>query len=224
MDKETFYNSIDDKYIRNIRSGEIVIDSNLRNTIDDKRLGISLQISINSFEDKYHKILKLFKSTLPNQYYYPYCDLHTTIFDFNKAKAEYKRKADVENCIIDLVQGILKSIKVFPIMYKGFSFSSEAGIIRGYDFDILINIRKKIREAMIEYKLENDERYESQSAHITFMRFIEPIANPNKTVNMIDKLKNYSFGEMQVDSIDLVEHDWYNLEAKKRIIKHFRLN
>jgi len=224
MDKEAFYNSIDEKYIRNIRSGEVVIDSNLKNFVNDKRLGISLQISINSIEDKYYDFLKIFESALPNQYYYPYCDLHTTIFDFYRAKAEYVQKADVETSIIDLVQTILKSIEVFPITYNGISFSSEAGIIRGYDLDILINIRKKIREAMMEYNFENDERYESQSAHITFMRFVEFIANPNKTIEMICKLKNYVFGEMKVGSIDLVEHDWYNLKAKKRIIKHFELN
>jgi hypothetical protein len=88
---------------------------------------------------------------------------------------------------------------------------------------MLIHIRKRIRKALIEYNLNNDERYESQSAHITFLRFINNIANPNSTVEMINRLKDYSFGEMKVGSIDLVEHDWYNLKEKKRIIKHFEL-
>jgi 2'-5' RNA ligase len=223
MDKEAFYNCIDEKNLRNIRSGEVDIDKNLLNTIEDKRLGISLQISIHSFEDKYHEFLELFKSALPNQYYYPYCDLHTTIFDFRKAKAEYKQNSDIEICLMDLVQEILKSIKVFSIMYKGISFSSEAGIIRGYDLNMLIHIRKKIRDTMMEHNLENDERYESKSAHITFLRFIDSITNPNKTIEMINKLKDYNFGEIKVSAIDLVEHDWYNSKLKKRIIKHFEL-
>jgi hypothetical protein len=115
MDKEAFYSSIDEKYLRHIRSGEVVIDENLKNIIDDKRLGISLQISINAFEDKYQEFLKIFKSVLPNQYYYPYCDLHTTIFDFNKAKAEYEKNDDVEKNIIELVKGVLKYYEVFKL-------------------------------------------------------------------------------------------------------------
>ncbi len=76
---------------------------------------------------------------------------------------------------------------------------------------------------MKETGLKNNERYESESAHITFCRFREKLKNPEKFMRLIDENRKYEIGKERIDRLELVEHDWYNQESKRRLLRCFSL-
>jgi 2'-5' RNA ligase len=102
-------------------------------------------------------------------------------------------------------------------------FNREAGIIKGYDQNKLIEIRNLLRTELCRYKIQNDERYKSESAHITFCRFKYPVNEPNALFSLIRYFQYYELGTIKVKRIDLVEHNWYNSENSRRLIKSFYL-
>jgi hypothetical protein len=71
--------------------------------------------------------------------------------------------------------------------------------------------------------LRNDERYESRSAHVTFCRFASPLQDPEGLVSLIDACRDLSLCAEEVANMELVEHDWYNSKATKRVIARFAL-
>jgi hypothetical protein len=84
----------------------------------------------------------------------------------------------LENLFLDISRNAVTSFEIFKIQMKGVVFSRGAGIIKGYDDNKLVSIRRNIRELLIAHHIKNDERYESESAHITFTRFRSNIKNP----------------------------------------------
>ena len=223
MSSTILYDGIYSKNKELIRSGKVQFDEVLSFNKKDTRLGISLIIPVISNEDKYDKLLDLLKKNEPDQYYYPFEDLHITIFDYIQAVEKYKKNPEKKSILIEITEKALKEISGFEIELKGIAFSNEAGIIQGYDRNILIQIRKRIRELMKKFGLKNNERYESESAHITFCRFMNKLKNPEKLIEIIDRNRDYEIGKEKVEQIELVEHDWYNKKLKKRIIKIFYL-
>ena len=158
-----------------------------------------------------------------DQYYYPFEDLHITIFDFIQGTVNYQRNDVLESLFLDISQNAADSLESFKIQMKGIVFSKGAGIIKGYDNNKLVLIRKKIRELLITHQIKNDERYESESVHVTFTRFRSNIKNPIIFCEIIKKNMEVELGEEQITNLELVEHDWYNSFHTKRIIGKIQL-
>ena len=214
------YNRIYHANEKALRSGDVLIDELLAHGAKDKRLGLSLIIPVRKIQRNYEKLVRQFKEHEP-LYYYPFSDLHITLFDYVQASEHYRRNRDTETKCIEITEKALKSIPEFNIEFNGVVFSREAGMLQGCDHNRLLQIRKRIREVMKEIGLKNNERYESESAHITFCRFREKLKNPEKFLHLIDENRKYEIGKERVNRIELVEHDWYNKESKKRILRCF---
>lgn len=71
---------------------------------------------------------------------------------------------------------------------------------------------------MKDLDIINDERYVSESSHVTFTRFKKGIRNGIEYGELIDRLFIYELWKENISHIELVEHDWYNISTKKRII------
>jgi 2'-5' RNA ligase len=211
-------------YITNksaLLSGNIKLDDVLSSRKKDMRTGISLIVPVKSIEKPYDHIVTLLKQNEPGQYYYPLSDLHITIFDFLQASDTYKRDIQRENKFIEITEKVLEGFKEFTIALKGVVFSKEAGIIQGFDNNRLVTIRNNIRLTMEHYGIINNERYISESAHITFCRFKKTLNNHERLMRFIDEYREYDMGKEKINHIELVEHDWYNKETNKRVIKAF---
>lgn len=218
MSSWELYKRIYDSHRDHMRSGDIDIDPHLLWKTRDSRMGISLIISLHAFAAEYANIVESFRTIEPDQYYYPFDDLHITIFDFIQGTHQYRQNAALEHDFLDISQEALASIPPFSIHMKGIVFSKAAGLIKGYDENRLIEIREKIRRIMKARKKDNDERYRSESAHVTWTRFTRKIQKPREYCHMIDAHTETEIGEEVVREIELVEHDWYNSLEKKRII------
>ena len=124
---------------------------------------------------------------------------------------------------MNISENVLRSIHTFSVLLNGITFSTEAGFINGYDNNVLIGIRYSIREEMNKNGLKIDERYKSETAHITFTRFVNPLANNKIFINKILVDKNREIGEITINKIELVEHDWYNKLINKKVLETFKI-
>ncbi|MDP4174192.1 MAG: hypothetical protein Q8933_09510 [Bacteroidota bacterium] len=206
-----------------LESGNIDIDKVLTSGKPDLRRGISLIIPIKQIFTSYEHLVNVFSNVDPNQYYYNFDDLHITIFDFIHAKNEYQRNSSLEDAFLEISKRAVDKIRAFNIELKGVVFSRSAGLIKGFDNNVLVLIRKNIRELMNSYSLTNDERYESESSHATFVRFRKALQNPTKFNETIENNKDTELGIEEITNFELVEHDWYNSSQTKRIIQRIRL-
>ena len=223
MSSVSIYDQIFEDNIQEICIGNVQIDPYLNEHAVDGRLGISLIIPIQKSRQDYDALVAQFRAISPDQYYYPFDDLHITVFDFVQASKDYTRNEGQEDDFRLISHEALTDIEQFPLRLCGPVFSRAAGLLAGYDDDILISIRNEIRRLMAKRGLRNDERYESRSAHVTFCRFRSPLKDPTGFVSLIDACRDLHLGSEQVGCMELVEHDWYNSKATKRVIASFTL-
>ncbi|HUW42169.1 MAG TPA: Gfo/Idh/MocA family oxidoreductase [Rectinemataceae bacterium] len=223
MSSRKLYDAIHAANIGRIASGEIVLDDYLGGKLPDSRVGVSLVISARSFAGSYAKLVSSARRAEPWQYYYPFHDLHITVFDFIRGSEAYRPDARLEKRFLDLAREAARSFEPFAIRFSGIVFSDAAGLIQGYDDDLLARLRQAIRELMEDAGLANDERYRSESAHLTFARFISPLASPGGLREFIDGNRETEIGRERVDALELVEHDWYDRRATRRIIGRVEL-
>jgi len=219
LSSRRLYDSIYNTNIADIESGNIKVDDYLIGNKPDSRMGISLIIPIRSISNSYDNLVSSLKTIEPGQYYYPTHDLHITIFDFIQGTENYTRNSELEKELIRISKESLKSVHEFPIGFEGIVFSNAAGVIQGYDDNILTKIREKIRVLLKENGINNDERYKSESAHITFVRFMNQFLRAEELCRFINKNREMKIGIQKVEEIELVEHDWYNHESNKKIIE-----
>jgi 2'-5' RNA ligase len=223
MSSASLYNQIYTDNHHRISTGSIEVDPWLADRSADRRLGISLIIPIQEIRSEYEALVSRFQSVAPGQYYYPFDDLHVTVFDFLQASDCYTKNKQQEDEFCFISREVLRDITLFHLQLKGVVFSSAAGLVKGYDDERLIVFRDRIRKLMRQRGLKNDERYESRSAHVTFCRFASRLHDPAGFVSLIDACTELPLGTEQVSCMQLVEHDWYNSRQTKRVIASFEL-
>jgi 2'-5' RNA ligase len=224
MSSVLLYNAIKAQNASYLENGNICIDDHLNDIPNDKRLGISLLIPINAIHKTYAAMAHEFSLIDPYQYYYPLNDIHITIFDFLKGSSNYHPDVYLEKIFAGMCGNLCNKIAPFIINFDGIVFCKDSLLIKGYDDGALVSIRSMIREEMSTNGIPLDERYNSESAHLTFCRFKSQLSHREQFARAVKKYSEYSLGEQRVDTIELVEHDWYNLVEKKRVIKTFSVN
>lgn len=204
--------------IGRLRSGSVEVDAFLASGEPDPRLGLSLILPIGGIAAPYEALVRSLSRIEPGQYYYPPGDLHVTVFDFLQGRADYAKDAALEEAFLDISREALESAECFGVALRGIVYSGAAGMIKGYDGGALTRIRERIRRLLRLRGLPNDERYESESAHITFTRFRAGLEAPAALRSAIDALSELDMGEEPVTKLELVEHDWYNSSRSRRMI------
>ncbi|MGL1957984.1 MAG: hypothetical protein OCD00_11785 [Colwellia sp.] len=115
----------------------------------------------------------------------------------------------------------LKNIGGFKVKFKGITVSPSCILIQGFPEDKQLNhLRDKLRVNFKKAKLEStiDSRYKISTAHTTAVRCITPFKNSYKLMEVLSKHKNYDFGTLEVNSLELVFNNWYqNLSITKRL-------
>lgn len=218
MSSAALYENIRDANLARLAAGQVELDGTLAAGRPDTRRGVSLVIGVRGLTDAYAALVQRFRSVDPQQYYYPENDLHVTVFDFLTARNGYAENAELERAYLDLARDAARETPPFRLRLAGVVFSAAAGLIKGYDDDQLVALRARIRACMAERGLPIDERYASRSAHASFARFRNPPLDPARLMETIRASEETGLGELQVDSLELVEHDWYNAAASRRAI------
>ena len=226
MNLQEHYNELYKKSSEAILAGNYKLDAQINNE-SDSRFGITFLIrpseiikaNIQSFLDE-------LKAIEPNQYYYPDSDIHITLMSIISCYDGFTLDAINVHEYIDLIQQSLVILDKIKIEFRGATASPSAIMIQGFPTDeSLNNFRDKLREDFKKSSLQQsiDSRYAISTAHSTILRFQEKLENPQKLMQVVEKYRDYDFGEFQVKNLELVYNDWYQREKNTIHLAEFRI-
>tara|TARA_B110001469_G_scaffold55561_1_gene53595 strand:- start:206 stop:904 length:699 start_codon:yes stop_codon:yes gene_type:complete len=212
--------------IDKFKNNDCEIDS-LINDPTDMRRGITV---LSYFEDsvgsKINNFLKELKVIEPEQYYYPKNELHLTILSIISCTTGFKlANIDVE-AYSHVFKETIKHIDGFKIHYKGITVSPSCILIQGFpDTKQLNHLRDALRVNFKKAKLEStiDSRYRISTAHTTAVRCLTAFKNSDELMKVLFQYKNYDFGTLEVNSLELVFNNWYQNSSITNSLSHFKL-
>lgn len=212
MNLEEHYNRLYEKSSKAILSGNYTID-NIINDATDSRFGITILIRpSDEIKAKIQLFLDDLREVDSQQYYYPDSDIHITVMSIISCYEGFTLdKIRIEE-YTEIIQKSLLDVDKISINFKGVTASPSAIMIQGFPTDeSLNNLRDKLRENFKKSTLQQsiDSRYTIATAHSTVMRFQDKPENPRKLVEVVEKFRDFDFGEFTVDKLELVYNDWY---------------
>lgn len=216
MNLTEHYNQLYTKSSEEILSGNYKLDSQIKNS-SDSRFGITLLIRPNELiKANIQLFLDQLKAIEPNQYYYPDSDIHITVMSIISCYEGFSLDQISIPKYIDVIQQSLVHLDKITIDFRGITASPSAIMIQGFPTDeSLHNFRNQLRENFKKSTLQQsiDSRYTIATAHTTVMRFQEKLQNSKKLVAAMAQFRDYNFGTLNVEKLELVYNDWYQREG-----------
>jgi len=194
----------------------------LINDQSDNRRGITvLSYFNNSVGGKISNFLEELKMIEPEQYYYPKSELHLTILSIISCITGFKLSSIDVEAYSSIFKETVKDIGGFKVKFKGITVSPSCILIQGFpDSKQLNHLRDSLRVSFKKAKLEStiDSRYKLSTAHTTAVRCLTPFENSNELLTVLSKYRDYDFGTLEVNSLELVFNNWYqNLSITKSL-------
>lgn len=162
----------------------------------------------------------------PEQYRQPESDLHLTVLSLFTATAEHRAEFERLPGYREAVAAALRGVRPFTIDFRGFTASRGAVLAQGFPRDATLNgLRERLRAELAARGLDAtvDGRYRLVTAHATVLRFAAPLRKPGLFAAELEQLRNYRFGAMDVDRLELVAGDWYMSQQSVRTVERYRL-
>jgi len=196
----------------------------LINDPSDLRRGITvLSYFDSSVKSNIANFLNELKIIEPEQYYYPQHELHLTILSIISCIAGFKLSTINVEAYCSIFQESIKDIGSFKINYKGITVSPSCILIQGFPDSEQLNIlRNSLRANFKKANLVStiDTRYEISTAHTTAVRCMAPFNNSHNVMKILSKYRNYDFGTIEVNTLELVFNNWYqNLSITKNLAR-----
>jgi 2'-5' RNA ligase len=225
---DAIYNMLWDTSYNAVSQGDIEIDDLISHPEADKRRGLTLIFRpTDAVKQSILTFLNELRRIEPDQYYYPETSLHFTVLSLFTATVEHQREYDRIQAYQTAVDSAVRGISPFLFQVKGLTVSKSAVILCGYPLPDNLNIlRNALRKNLITSGLAQglDRRYILTAAHTTIMRFSRPLSNPTGLAEFLLENKQKTFGEFQVDGLDLVKNDWYMAQHNTTVVCRYRLN
>lgn len=209
-----------------ICEGQVAIDRQLR-AGPDRRRGLTLvarpapalAAMIAAARQRLHALE-------PDQYPQPETDLHLTVLSLFTATARHEQEFARLPAYQEAVAAALQGLPRFTIDFRGFTLSRAAVLAQGYPRDATLNLmRDRLRAELAARGLDGtlDQRYRLVTAHATALRFAAPLRRPGFFAAELEQLRNYRFGPMEVERLELVKGDWYMSERSVETLGSFPL-
>jgi len=226
MNLKEHYNQLYKNSAKAILEGNYKVDNQI-NDASDSRFGITVLIRPNdAIKAKIQLFLDELKEVDAEQYYYPDSDIHNTVMSIISCYEGFTLDKIKTHDYIEIIQKSLIDIDEIKINFKGVTASPSAIMIQGFPVDeSLNNLRDKLRENFKKSTLEQsiDKRYSISTAHSTVLRLQEKLQNPKQFLKVVEKFREFDFGEFTVDKLELVYNDWYQRESSTIHLADFYL-
>jgi len=226
MNLTEHYNQLYTKSSEAILAGNYQLDSQITNT-SDSRFGITLLIRPS---EKINNTIQLFLNDLKEvdaaQYYYPNSDIHITLLSIISCYEGFNLESIAVKDYVKIIQESLIDLPEIKIKFRGITASPSAVMIQGFPTDeSLHTLRDKLRANFKKSTLQQsiDSRYSIATAHLTVVRFQEKLENAEQVVTIMEKFRDYDFGEFIVDKIELVYNDWYQRKENTKLLADFTI-
>ncbi len=221
MNLKRIYNGLWNESLQKFSRNRFELDPVLNSETDD-RYGVSLIVRPSKeVKRNISDVLDEIKTAAPHQYYYPGSDLHVTVLTLISCYSGFSLDQIDVSEYQKIVQSSLSSILPFEIEFRGLTASPSCLLIQGFPKgDQLPVLRNTLRENFKSSRLEHsmDKIYERQTAHITAVRFKEPLETPEKFIEKITLLRDTVFGSCVIEEAELVGNDWYHKQEKVKLI------
>lgn len=166
-----------------------ILIQELHSTHTDMRCGVNIvcrpTIDVVEYIASIQEYLSEFE---PDQYYYPPSDLHLTLVEIchSRTPEDVALIADVVGSKFNRIAAATPLPKVDSPMLV---FDSHAIALNFLPADdALQNARHSIREELLNIGIPMDSRHETPSAHVTLMRYINPLRSTSE--EWVSKLLN----------------------------------
>ncbi|CAF1233508.1 unnamed protein product [Adineta steineri] len=213
------YNKLYIDAIEKIKSDQYVIDHMIDSPLD-KRYGLALIIKLDQHvKQQIQTFLSALHAIEPDQYYLPSSDIHITLLPIISCSADFDLNQIFAQDYIDLLRKNLSIEGKLEINFKGITASSSCIMIQGFPQQNILNeLRNQLRTLFKTSSLRQtiEERYFLQTAHVTVVRFRKAFTAREEFLKLLEDYKDYDFGTMTVNEIELVYHDWY---VREKIVK-----
>ncbi len=114
----------------------------------------------------------------PHQYYYPAGDLHLTVLEICSGRPI----SEVNSIAASVVKTLPLAIRDVAVAHLGtpvLGYNARACALNFIPTDqTLVRMREQLREQLMAHGVILTPRYPEQSAHVTVMRYIEPLRTP----------------------------------------------
>ncbi|MBE6829826.1 MAG: 2'-5' RNA ligase family protein [Ruminococcaceae bacterium] len=222
MEQASLYSEIAERGTDCIRNSKEQIDPWLKHPEDDTRRGIALLIRIpDEAKEQILRMENALRKAEPDQYYYPASDFHITVLDILAAKPGFPCTHALAESYGGVLAEVLSCFQPFSVSLRGIIPSESALLVKGYSEETLAQIRRALRNGLHSHHLALDERYQTVSSHITFVRFMEQLQNRRELLRILEKNAGRGFGRFEVKSLQLVYHDWY--DSRKTVLAEYSL-
>jgi 2'-5' RNA ligase len=226
MNLQEHYNQLYIKSSKAILEGNYKIDNQI-NDASDSRFGITLLIRPNDgIKAQIQSFLNELREIDSKQYYYPDSDIHITVMSIISCYEGFSLDKIRNEEYIEIIQKSFLDVDKIKINFKGVTASPSAIMIQGFPTDeSLNNLRDKLRENFKKSTLEQsiDSRYAIATAHSTALRFQKKLENPDTLMAVVEKFRDFDFGEFTVDKLELVYNDWYQRKSNTIDLADFYL-
>lgn len=148
----------------------------------------------------------------PEQYRYPAADLHMTILSLLTVSANAAIHPGLVDDYRGAVEAAMDGIDAFEIGFDGIALSRGAVMARGFPRGPSLEaLRERLRTQLRERVLDGalDRRYRLVTAHMTLLRFTEPLRDAARYAALLYALRDDRLGTLRIDHAQLVVNDWY---------------
>jgi 2'-5' RNA ligase len=209
------------------RAGRCEPDPLIRRA-DDSRRGLSVIVRPNpETASGIEAFLDAARQIEPQQYFYPRNDFHMTALSIVSCREHFQRNPDRDAAYMSIIDGCLRKIGPPQIRFRGITASPACVMIQGFPQNgYLRELRKHLRTEFKQSGLENsiDSRYPIKTAHLTVLRFQEPLRRAPEFVRLLEQYRKHDFGTQAFRRFEFVSNDWYLRENKTRILGDFTLS
>jgi 2'-5' RNA ligase len=207
-----------------IAAGKYVLDPMI-DDVADNRFGISLNMKLpHEVCDNILAVQHEFKSIEPEQYYYPRTDLHITVIAIVSCHSGFTIAEGDIKPYSEIIERSIREVPAFRIVCAGITASSEGVLLQGFpsggELDQFRNeLRTQFKASGLFHTI--DTRYAITTVHSTMIRFRRPMRSPGAMASKLASLRNYSFGTLEADHVELVYGDWYQRAGRTRLLQKF---
>jgi 2'-5' RNA ligase len=205
---------------------QFFIDKNIGDATDTRR-GITLLARLSlPVQEHVRLFLNELANICPNQYYYPEPDMHLTIMSIVSCRQGYMFDENKIQKYMDVLASALAESPKLMVNFSGITASNTGVMLAGHTDKVQLEklrctIRTTIKNSGLEHSM--DSRYKIETAHSTIMRFTHPVKETQQLLKFLQENHHRQFGEMQVNSLELVFNDWYQTQAQTKLVGKINL-
>ncbi|MEM6262871.1 MAG: mutarotase [Bacteroidota bacterium] len=226
MNLKVHYDQLYRDSIQKIQADAYQVDK-LIDSEHDTRFGLTLLVRPDkATTHRVQQVLSKIRAVEPQQYYYRDADLHVTVMSIISCYEGFTLGQIKVEEYVDTIQKSIQGVGRFDIEFRGLTASPSCLMVQGFfTHDTLDRIRDNLRANFSATNLEQtlDKRYPTQTAHSTIFRLKETLANKEQFLEIVDTYRDFHFGTLTVDTLELVYNDWYQRRERVKVLHRFEL-